>query len=392
MKKKLRICFFLEAGRSWIGGIDYISNIISALDTLEKKPRSTFDICLLCNKSLEVSFYDYIQPLVDEIYYMEEDLPLPSWPTKVVWLFSKLFFKSKNHRLSEFFISKKIDFVYPFSSPHRLGFRWAAWIPDFQHKHFPNFFTKHEFITRDRLTEEYANHSSMIVLSSESALRDFRKCLPNYAGKTKVLPFRFSPQESWYKEEPKEYQDKYFLPDEFFIVSNQLWQHKNHLLVLEALLLLREKAIFPNIVFTGHFYDYREPSYLDKVLRVVHEFGIARQVYILGLIPKIDQIQLMRRSVAVIQPSLFEGWSTVVENSRALGKDIILSDIDVHLEQNPPHSKFFKHSSLQSLAEAMASKWEERVAGPDFEKEAIARERINLDIMHFARNFLDLCL
>ena len=36
-----------------------------------------------------------------------------------------------------------------------------------------------------------------------------------------------------------------------------------------------------------------------------------------------DQLRLMKESLGVIQPSLFEGWSTVIEDAKALNKKSI---------------------------------------------------------------------
>jgi len=62
---------------------------------------------------------------------------------------------------------------------------------------------------------------------------------------------------------------------------------------------------------------------------------------ILGFIDREDQLILMRESIAVIQPSRFEGWSTVVEDAKALGKHLIVSNIKVHLEQLSDNCSFF---------------------------------------------------
>jgi glycosyltransferase involved in cell wall biosynthesis len=104
-------------------------------------------------------------------------------------------------------------------------------------------------------------------------------------------------------------QKDYSLPDRFFLISNQFWTHKNHLVVFEALKILRERSVFPVVVCTGSLYDFRQPDYSNTILQAIHKLGVARQVNLLGLIPRPDQIQLLRRSLAVIQPSLFEGWN-----------------------------------------------------------------------------------
>ncbi len=63
-----------------------------------------------------------------------------------------------------------------------------------------------------------------------------------------------------------------------------------------------------------------------------------------------DVIALMRGAKAVLNPSLFEGWSTTVEEARALGVPLILSDIAVHREQMGNKAHYFHPDSPKELA------------------------------------------
>ena len=58
----------------------------------------------------------------------------------------------------------------------------------------------------------------------------------------------------------------------------------------------------------------------------------------------------MKDSEVVINPSKFEGWSTTVEEAKSLGKNIILSDIPVHREQNPKWGIYFDPNNPNQLA------------------------------------------
>jgi len=134
----------------------------------------------------------------------------------------------------------------------------------------------------------------------------------------------------------------------------------------------------------------RKPDYIDIVLQNLSTYGLANQVYLLGLIPRIDQIQLMRRSLAVIQPSLFEGWSTVVEDARCLGKKMILSDFPVHIEQDPPDSVFFDRHSPQQLAN-LIGEWSEKLSnGINLKEESIAQRKNKEDVKKFGYRFLEI--
>jgi hypothetical protein len=80
----------------------------------------------------------------------------------------------------------------------------------------------------------------------------------------------------------------------------------------------------------------------------------------------------------------------VVEDARALGKSMLLSNFSVHLEQNPPNSLFFNRESPESLASLLADWWEHLSPGPDLEQEAIARTNNLLEIQEFGERFLEM--
>ena len=60
-------------------------------------------------------------------------------------------------------------------------------------------------------------------------------------------------------------------------------------------------------------------------------------------------LSLMYYSIAVINPSKSEGWSNTVEQAKAMGKKIILSDIKVHLEQRDSNCVFFQADNYMQL-------------------------------------------
>lgn len=389
--KPLRIALLMQGDRSWIGGIEYIKNIVLALASLPSEVRPTFEICLICSKSLDPNLYSQVEPYLSRVYYPEEDcLPL-GLRDRIDWKIQRSLFKQHQPDFEAFLRRQKIDFIYPYFNQNsgEKPYRSAAWIYDFQHKYLPQFFAQEALQERDQLFALTAHHSSTVVLSSKAAESDFQKFFPEASHKTQVLSFKTSPVSEWYEGDPHQTQQKYSLPDRFFLVSNQFWQHKNHLLVFQALKLLQEKSIYPIIVCTGHIHDSRQPSYSDTVLQTIHQLGVAQQVHLLGLIPKLDQVQLMRRSLALIQPSLFEGWSTLVEDARCFGKRMLLSDLPVNLEQNPPNSLFFERHSPEHLASLMVDWWEHLLPGADLEQEAIARTNSLSAVEAFGQRFLE---
>lgn len=386
MNGPIRIVLEMQAGFQWIGGMEYIKNIILALAQLPEDKRATFEVSLLTNSSADEGFLETVRPHVKKIYF--SDAPVPFFD-RVVGVVRRCFVPrpSGNRELQK----DGYDFIYPVEPGS--GYKStsaAAWIPDFQHRFLPELFTTNEITERDRDFSRIAKEASFVVLSSKSAEADFKNFYPEAAAKTKVLRFRIIPQPQWYEANPKDVLQKYHLPDKFFVICNQFWQHKNHLLVLDALKQLKDSGIEPVIVCTGHTYDYRKPRYFDTILQTIHKNGLARQVYLLGLVPKIDQIQLLRASIAVIQPSLFEGWSTIVEDARCFGRPVILSDLPVHVEQDPPKQRLFDRSSAASLASEISDCWNTLSPGPDLQAETVALEVNRKEVIEFGETFLQI--
>ncbi|RIW14372.1 glycosyltransferase, partial [Algoriphagus lacus] len=53
---------------------------------------------------------------------------------------------------------------------------------------------------------------------------------------------------------------------------------------------------------------------------------------------------------AVIQPSLFEGWSTVIEDAKSLNVQVICSNLPVHIEQLSLNGIYFNPYNEMELA------------------------------------------
>jgi glycosyltransferase involved in cell wall biosynthesis len=91
--------------------------------------------------------------------------------------------------------------------------------------------------------------------------------------------------------------------------------------------------------------------------------GLSANIRFLGFIDRAEQLALMQAAQAIVQPSLFEGWSTVVEDAKALGKFLILSDLPVHREQlaapySAAHAAFFDPHNPQTLADCIEQAWQ----------------------------------
>jgi hypothetical protein len=105
------------------------------------------------------------------------------------------------------------------------------------------------------------------------------------------------------------------------------------------------------------------------------------------VVPYLDLLALMRHAVCVINPSLFEGWSSTVEESKALSKHILLSNISVHREQNPASSDYFAVDDVGALVEIIWRRWQEYAGASNGIDEARVTQEHRQRRLAFSRKY-----
>jgi glycosyltransferase involved in cell wall biosynthesis len=228
---------------------------------------------------------------------------------------------------------------------------------------------------------EHVHLAAQIVLSSADAQRDFAEAYPQLLHRTHVVRFCSVPDDSWWQLDPVQVADQYRLPERFLIVCNQFTRSKNHLTLFDAMRVLAERGRNDiHLVCTGSTFDHRQENYIGQANVFLRRHNLESRVQILGLIPRAEQIALLRRSVAVMQPSWFEGWSTIIEDAKTLGKPVLASDLPVHHEQlGAQHAYYLSLNSAEEWADAIESVWSEWPAGPDIEAESFGLVRLQAD-------------
>lgn len=255
----------------------------------------------------------------------------------------------------------------------------VAWIADFQHVHLPGLFSGEEITERNRLFREILDKADRVILSSKDARDDCQGFEPKAIDKLRVHSFPSGLVLDPFPDSPtRAIVEEYHLPEKFALVANQFWTHKNHLLVVEAIRIAASRGTRVPLVMTGLPVDYRDQSnaILSKVLQAIARSGMRDLLIPLAQIPYSHLVALMRTAALVIQPSRFEGWSTIVQDAKALGRPVACSNLGVHREQVPDAIGFFEVDSADELADLLVERWNGLDPGPDLEmeSEAIARE------------------
>lgn len=380
----------MKGGAYWIGGAHYIKNIIQATYDFAIQNDIKLSINLLIRDDADLIFFDDIKHKIENIYI--ENLVLKPFNilNRTKWFLKRKFSSIFNPRLDEFIISKNFDFVYP-SMPRKdfKFYRFAEWIPDFQYHHYPNGSNLEEINGRINEFKFICDNAPLVYLSSFHAEKDCHKLFPKSIGKTEVMQFTAFQEPKKLKNSFDDIIRKYSIKQPFFIVSNLLAPTKNHEVILDALKILKELNFNITVVSTGDLHDYRNPTFKNEILNKINEFDLRENFILTGLIPRDEQKMLMLNSIAIIQPSKFEGWNTSVEEAKSIGKLIVLSDIEVHLEQNPEKSIFFKDNNAKDLAEKLLIAFKANTSTKDTYDKIEMTEKYIINIHSFAKHFLE---
>lgn len=268
------------------------------------------------------------------------------------------------------------------------GIPTLSWVYDFQHIHLPEMFSLKERLMRDWVFSRTARLSTRVLLMSQAVKKDFESSFPNYAHKARVLKTTSYISQSLYETDPKTIAAVYRLPEKFVYLPNQFWKHKNHEVVFRALKLLKHQGIRVFVVCSGYHGDDRHPRYFSDLQANVADWRIGDQIRLLGLVPHDHVFQLMRQSICVLNPSLFEGFGLSVDEARSIGKRLLLSDIPAHREQNVPHAVFFDPKNVEELAEKLGWMWRNTSPGPHLEIELEARSSLPQRLNACAESFM----
>lgn len=251
-----------------------------------------------------------------------------------------------------------------------------GWIPDFQHRHLPGFFGAGERARRDAVFRRTCRHARLVIVSSEHARSDLAAFCPEAAPKARVLRFVACSAGTQDAVPLPDLSARHRLPERWVYLPNQFWAHKDHATVVEALRILRERGRTVHVVSTGNPSDPKQPGTFPAVMAARRAAGIEDRLHVLGIVPFADVAALLRHAVALVNPSLFEGWSTTVEEAKALGKRAILSDLAVHREQAPRRAIYFPPRDAGALADALWQAWEAYDPAEDEAEARLAAETL----------------
>ena len=139
---------------------------------------------------------------------------------------------------------------------------------------------------------------------------------------------------------------EYNLDEGYFFYPAQFWSHKNHVRILEALILLREAGSNFRVVFSGS--DQGNRRHIENL---VEHYSLHEQVKFLGFVPAEHMRGLYEGCIAVVVPTYFGPTNLPPLEAWMIGKPLVYS---AHLKEHAGEAAIYANpDSAMELAEAM---------------------------------------
>lgn len=349
-------------GDNWLGGVNYFRNLLSVFDAAGEQG---LRLHLLTDAA---AFLDGLQ-LSSRVRL--HALPMmrrrsAAWAWRKAWQL----LRGRDVQLLGMLQAlqvRAVVFSYV-AGASEAGIRCLPWIPDFQFKHHPELFPPAVVAAEQQRAEKFLRQADGLVVSSQAAAQDAVALFNARPEQVQVL--HFAPRMDFAPLQDPVLRDAVFarhgIVQPYIFLPNQYWQHKNHALVVQALQLIRGRGEEPPLVIsTGKTEDQRNPAHFGIFQAALQASGVADRYRVLGVIDRQDMLVLLAHSMAVLNPSRFEGWSTTVEEAKALGKPLLVSDIAVHREQvaGLAHAQTFGVDDAPALAALLSAQQHRRGQG-----------------------------
>lgn len=348
--KKVRIAFPTSGFMYWNGGLDFLKNLVFSYSDYCDKYNKNVEIYVILPRARGWNIFKNLvkkilgKSVVDENKVIEYYKDIPG----VKFVFSDYDIDSQA------LVAKniKVDMLLPCFYPIKEDtVNWVGYLFDCQHIGLPENFSEKEIFERNHDFQTMIAHAKTLMVNSTDTKKDLHKYFDTGTCKINALPFCPTLKSNW--KEFIRYERTFSC--QYFIVCNQFWKHKNHITVFKAFVEYCKRGGKSNLVCTGSLEDYRNEGYYKELIELIDSSEFKSRIIITGYIEKSKQIELLYNSVALIQPTLFEGGpgGGAVYDAVALGKSVIMSDININFEVESDKKTYFSKLDSYSLAKVM---------------------------------------
>jgi len=226
---------------------------------------------------------------------------------------------------------------------------------DLLHLHYPRFFSDDEIQARDASYSQYCRQATMVAAASSWTKDDIVAYYGLPENQVQVVPL--APTMELVKEptapEIDQARQRFKLPERFVLYPAQMWAHKNHIGLVEACALLRDKhRLQVPMVLVGRWTEYT-----DVITHRIRELGLGSLVTLTGYVSASELRCLYSEATCVAIPSMFEAGSFPMWDAFLTGVAVAASTVTSLPRQAGGAAVLFDPTAPEEMADALASLW-----------------------------------
>jgi glycosyltransferase involved in cell wall biosynthesis len=251
-------------------------------------------------------------------------------------------------------------FISPAVSRVTVPYIMTLW--DLAHRVYPYFpevsVTGWKWEDRERHYRTFLPRAAYIITGTQAGKEEVLKYYQVPENVVKVVPFptpalvdnQTAPSSTLESNEVR-------LPENYLFYPAQFWPHKNHVGLLLALKILREKyRIDLKLVLTGS-----DKGNMDYVREKIKELDVGNHVLVLGFVGKEMLLELYRNAFALVYATFFGPDNLPPLEAFALGCPVIASDVSGAQEQMGDAAILFNPKDPDEIAQKVKMLYEDPV-------------------------------
>jgi glycosyltransferase involved in cell wall biosynthesis len=226
---------------------------------------------------------------------------------------------------------------------------------DLQHLHLPQYFPPEVIRSRENSYRAYCEQASMVAVTSTWQKRDVMEKYGLTAEKVQVVPG--APVISAYpvptENDLSNARVKFALPKAFIFYPAQTFAHKNHMGLLQALKIIRERhQVIVPFVASGKLTEF-----YTEIKAKAEALGVADQLQFLGFVSTMELQALYQLSRFVVFPTQFEGLGMPLLEAFQAGVPCACSNVTSLPEQAGDAALIFDPLDPEEMAKVILRLW-----------------------------------
>jgi glycosyltransferase involved in cell wall biosynthesis len=221
---------------------------------------------------------------------------------------------------------------------------------DLQHVHYPQFFSEADYKWREAVYGTACRSAHTVVVHSNFVKDDVVRHYGIAPDKVQVI---FTPAPTKVFAEPTAeslamVREHYGIRNSFALYPAVTWQHKNHLRLTDAFVLLRDRGVRLDFIGTG-----RQTEFFAEIQAKIRALGLDERMRFLGIVPAEHLRALYRLAQFTVLPTLFEGAGLPLVEAWNEGSPVACSGVTSLGEIGADAALQFDPLSAGSIADAM---------------------------------------